>query len=117
MTDKDDAFLDELFADARADDPVPSDALRARVLADAAAAMAGEPVDAVPGRFWPNLAALLGGWPALGGVAAAGLAGLWVGITPPAAIETFAADMLGTTTSVSFFSELDDFVEGNAIDG
>lgn len=117
MTDKDDAFLDDIFRSARTDDPVPSDDLRARVQADAMAAMVSPAVVPRSRSSWDAFAQLLGGWPALSGVAAAGVAGLWLGLAPPAVIESMAADVLGTTTSVTFFTGLEDFVGEGAIDG
>lgn len=113
MTDKDDAFLDKMFAAARAADADVPDHLLDRVLADAALV----PVAVVRETFWAGLVAAIGGWPALGGVAMAGLIGVWVGFMPPAQIETFAADVLGTTTSVSFMGDFDDLLEVEASDG
>ncbi|SEW25401.1 hypothetical protein SAMN04488515_1857 [Cognatiyoonia koreensis] len=115
MTHKKDDFLEDIFATARIDDPVPSADLRARVLANAV--VARTPERRSTGQLWPGFLALLGGWPALGGVAAAGVAGLWVGLAPPAAVESLAADVFGTTTSVSFLSGFDAFETGDLIDG
>jgi hypothetical protein len=71
------------FEAARADGPEPSDALMARVLADAEAL---QPRPADPprgGGAWAEVWRLLGGWPAAAGLAAAGVAGLWIGAAPP----------------------------------
>jgi hypothetical protein len=92
----DDGALDAAFAAARNMSPAPSNALMSRVLADAAAATAlraglANP-DANPGTtrsgrhaggrsfgMFADLAGLLGGWPAIGGIATAALAGVWIG--------------------------------------
>lgn len=90
MTDKDrqeQAALEAFFAAAQREAPAPSPELLARVLAQAEAEQA---------RFAPprprqmprlGLAARLrqglGGWPALAGLAAAGLAGVWIGLALP----------------------------------
>jgi len=87
--DTPDVMLDALFAAARAAPaPVP-DALTARVLADAAAEMprAARPAAAVrvvPAPGWlAALTGLLGGRSAVAGLAAAGLAGVWIGFAQP----------------------------------
>lgn len=41
-----------------------------------------------------QMLAAIGGWPAMAGLATAGVAGLWIGIAPPAAL----ADVAGTLT-------------------
>lgn len=114
MTDKDDALLEDLFEDARAADASVSDNLMARVLTDAAMT----PLNVTkPASLWSGLMDALGGWPALGGVAVAGVTGLWLGLAPPSSVEMIAADVLGTTTSISFMGGFDDFVEGGLSDG
>ncbi|MFW8634432.1 hypothetical protein [Cribrihabitans pelagius] len=91
--------LDGLFAAARAQRPgLPRD-LEAAILGDAArvqeswaqerrardscdsAGPRARPASRRPG--WRQLAAAVGGWPAMGGLAAAGVAGLWLGLSPP----------------------------------
>ncbi len=84
----DDAALNALFkAGSR---PQPSAALTARILRDAAThqPQAAQPV--VPERgLFATLAAVFGGWPTLGGLATATLAGLYIGFAQP--------DLLGQT--------------------
>lgn len=113
MTDKDDEFLDSLFAAARKSDDTVPDALLGRVVADSVL------VPRVPVRdtLWQSFIAGIGGWPAMGGVATAGVAGIWIGFMPPLQVETFAANVLGTTTSVSFLGEFDDIFEAELTDG
>lgn len=113
MTDKDDAFLDDIFAAARDADGTVSDALIDRVVADAGLV----PRAPVKETLWQSLVSAIGGWPALGGVVTAGLAGVWVGFMPPMQVESFAASVLGTTTSVSFLGEFDDLIETELTDG
>ncbi|MFZ5710748.1 MAG: dihydroorotate dehydrogenase [Pseudomonadota bacterium] len=90
LTPRDEAMLGELFASARSRAAAPSADLMARILADAAQAQprgaaapspeaAGRP--APHGGFWAELAFLVGGWPAVGGLVSAAMAGLWVGFS------------------------------------
>lgn len=98
MTDPNDNMLDDLFAEARRISPPVGGDLMARVLADAAAAQA-------PARLWTRLFEMLGGWPALGGLAAATVAGVWIGVSPPAPVADLTAALLGETVSVSLFTD------------
>lgn len=80
MTDED-RRLEPFFEAARTEAPEPSAALMARILADAQAAQeVAAPAPARRRRFpgW-RLPALAGGWGAAGGLAAATLAGVWIG--------------------------------------
>lgn len=84
-----DAGLDQLFAEARNDGP--DAALMARVLADAAAVQQDaarptmqEPVSR-PG-WLAGLVQALGGWGSVGGVTAAGVMGLSMGLYAPQAV-------------------------------
>jgi len=118
MTRSENELLDNLFAEARSEEVSPSDDLLTRVLADAAALQPQQPpvtVISVP-TLWTRVMNSIGGWPALSGVAAAGVAGLWVGLVPPDAIDSWVADALGDTTSISF---IDDFsiLEEGSVDG
>ena len=106
MTDRDDDLLDDLFATARRARAEPGADLVARVLADAAAQPGPVTLRETAG-LWSRLLDALGGWPALGGVAAAGGAGLWIGIAPPAPVEDLAAGWVGTTQVVGLFPDLD----------
>lgn len=117
MTDPDDRMLDDLFAQARAQTPQPGDALMARVLADAAAQSAPGVRQATQPGFWARLSDTLGGWPALGGLAAATVAGVWVGIAPPASVEDLAASLIGDTVSVTLLSPDTIFDAGDFADG
>ncbi len=90
MSKKDnfDKELSGLFEVSRYIPPTPSDSLLARVMADATAVQAGfapAPVAARPRGMglWRELLRALGGWPAMGGLATAAVAGVWLGAFPP----------------------------------
>ena len=93
------ADLDGLFAAARAQVPGPSDDLMARVLADAQAEQATLAVTAArptvrpAGRF-EQMFRVLGGWPAMGGLATASVVGLWLGINPPVPLQAVSGGYL-----------------------
>ena len=81
------AGLELFFKAARAQSPVPGDDLMARVLADAAAL---QPQGAASAGLWSRLVSRaqglrqeMGGWPAMTGLAAATVAGIWVGSVAP----------------------------------
>ena len=110
MTDRATEACDTLLSEARQVEVTVTDDLMARVLADAAREQAWRrAIAGPPPRRGPLsvLAALIGGWPALGGVLAAGLAGLWIGMAPPAGVESLAANLFGTTETVTFLPEPD----------
>lgn len=105
MTDPNDDMLDDLFAEARQVAPPVSSALIGRVMADAAAAR--KPARTVRPGFAVRLSEMLGGWPALGGLALATVAGLWVGMAPPAPVADLTSELMGQTVSVSLFADGD----------
>lgn len=97
-------------------DMTPSDALMARIMADAATEMprrvgVASVSDASGSRgIGAMILAALGGWAAVSGLAAATVTGLWLGISPPAALDTFLS---GSSLSVSLSDEFPGFeVEG-----
>ena len=87
MTDADEreAALEPFFAAARADAPAPSPELMARVLEAAGAEQAriATPAPVPRAGLWARIRQGLGGWPAVAGLAAAGLAGVWIGLALP----------------------------------
>jgi len=108
MTDerKTDVGLDALFALARdGGDKAPSDALMSAILADAdrvqADAFAATTAPAIPPKRAPlqKLLAALGGWPSVAGLAAATAAGVVRGVSPPEALDTLTASLLGSDLS------------------
>ena len=108
----DDMMLEACFAAARARDVQPSATLLARVSADAGMVQAAflEPAGAVrPGRDETTgapgaLAAVLGvlgGWRALGGMIAATLAGVWIGMNGALPVQTATSALFDTTETVA----------------
>ncbi len=81
-----DDALEALFAVARTEVPLPSGALMDR-LRDTALAEQPRPV-VRRARRGPVSALIeaIGGWPALAGLATAGVMGLWIGANPPQAL-------------------------------
>ena len=106
--------LEALFSAARADRPVPSGALQARVLADAVAVQDGvtAAAHAAPSRAarpgWiAQIAAALGGWPGIGGLATACAAGVWIGFAPPSSWPDPASLVVQDQTSFDLFQNED----------
>jgi hypothetical protein len=116
MTDPKNEMLEDIFAQARSVASTPSDDLMARVLAAAVPPTPQLPQANAPG-LWPRLLDMLGGWPAVSGLAAATVAGVWIGVAPPASVEDFTASMMGDAVSVSLFSEELAFETGEFVDG
>ncbi|KAA2316325.1 hypothetical protein DL237_08825 [Pseudooceanicola sediminis] len=113
------AELESLFAQAR---DVPAElpaALTARILADADAVLAVQANDRLNARhrvpvaspapglarggFWAQLLKSIGGAPALAGLAVATMAGVWVGIVPPAGLQSGLQTVMGTTGTEEIF--------------
>lgn len=99
MTDLD---LNLLLAAARDDRPLPSEALMARVLADAVAQQPkplAHPLAVTPARaastgWLDRLAAVFGGGGALAGVSLAMVAGVFIGIAQPAPVAALTSALL-----------------------
>ena len=96
--------LDDMFTEARLAGPAPSDALSARVMADA---MAAQP-RALPLRAAPTpglldrLFGLFGGAGPVAGGVLAGIAGLAIGYLQPEGLASLTDTLLASsTTSVS----------------
>ena len=108
-------MLDGLFAQARNEAPAPSDDLMARILSDAAAVQPKQtaPIAAAPG-LWVRMMDMIGGWPAVSGMAAATIAGIWVGVAPPSSIEDLTAALIGDEVSISLF-ETDLMLDAGAL--
>ena len=101
----------DLFFDAAKGDRVPSDDLVARVLAGAAEIQSAATTVAAPTpRRATGLFELLGGWIPVSGLAAAGLAGLAIGVTLP---QTFGTD--GTLSAIWPVQEAVGFTSFDAI--
>lgn len=95
-TDKHNAgrVLETYFEAARKECRAPSSELMARILADAADVQAGFPVGRASGvrvgGFVRQLVQGLGGWPAVAGLAAATVTGLWIGMSQSSALIAYA---------------------------
>lgn len=99
-----DAELEALFAEARDHAPLPSEDLLARIEAQSLAEQpthveAVSPVQPVAeNRGWFDWHLGFGGWSSLGGLTAALVVGVGIGISPPDAVTTLASDFLGNST-------------------
>ena len=108
-------MLESLFAEARDDKADASATLMARIVADAEAALvARTPVaDPTPRASWlGRMAAAVGGWPSVAGLATAGVMGLAIGLYQPVVVTSLG---LGTTSATAVTTEttsyaLDDLV-------
>ena len=112
MTDKTqltDMQLDDLFADVRSQDIAPDMDFMARLMADidaVAAAPVAAPVQVRP-SFMAALWAAMGGWIGSSGLVTAAAAGLWLGIAPPAALDSVSTAIWGESQSVPLFASED----------
>jgi hypothetical protein len=101
--DRLDALLDEVAGQKAA----PSADLMARVLADAARVqlpVAARPLAQGSSGVFSPLWAALGGWAGAGGLAAVAAAGVWLGIAPPAALESVTYIFFGNSVTLQVFS-------------
>lgn len=111
--------LDDLFAEARSTTRPPSEALMARVLADATevqprAVVAVVPVAVRGPGFWARLAALFGGAGTLAGMGTAAMAGLFIGFVQPEGLSVLGDAVLGTPLeTVELVSSVDALLAGN----
>ncbi len=95
MTQQDDD-LDDLFAAAAVNPARPSDALIARILADADALLS-RPASPAPRPGWfATLADWFGGGMSLAGMSAAALTGLYLGIAQPVPLTGLTELVTGT---------------------
>lgn len=116
MADKDNMDdLDIFFAAARRETDTLSPDLTGRILQDALQVQS-DLVEAAPARgaglgLWQQLLATLGGWPAMGGLAAACAAGIWIGVAPP----NFVPDPLALVSSTQSDLNLIDSYDMSAL--
>ncbi|MGR3571983.1 hypothetical protein [Brevirhabdus sp.] len=109
--DHDDIMLERLLDAARDAPPDPGADLMARVLADARrlqprpaeggqmavhAGRGGATVGARARGRLRDFLGTLGGWPAVAGLGAVALTGLWLGVSPPAALDQASAPYFST---------------------
>ncbi len=107
-----DAELDAVFAQAVENTPAPSSVLLDSIMADAEQVASLREADAVAARTAPKpgfLAGLLnsiGGWPAIGGLVSATVAGVWIGYASPATVDGLTDGYLASQT----YQDLGDFL-------
>lgn len=116
--DLNDTGLEAFFAAGRASAPAPSDALLARIMADAEAEMVRPTVAVMPrpaaqtGIFATAIASI-GGWAGLGGLATATAAGVWIGFAG-FADSLDASGLIAPALSVELMPGTDSFMTASA---
>ncbi|MEY8830719.1 hypothetical protein AB9K34_20290 [Sedimentitalea sp. XS_ASV28] len=98
-SDRDMVDLDVFFDAARRETTVLPGDLERRIVADATRVQHEWQIPAAaprPGR-WRQLYDMLGGWPAIGGLATACAAGVWLGFSPPATLPDPAQYLVSDT--------------------
>lgn len=112
-TGKPDDEMDAIFAAARAHAPEPDADFLARVLDDAEAVQNGFAAPHASARAHrgpaPGLRgvfAALGGWPAVAGLGAAAVTGLWIGVAPPESLSTTAQMVWAEDVTLAFEPDL-----------
>ena len=106
---QEDAMLDALFEAGQDAGPTPSEALMARIVADATQMQPEISAETVPPKSEPSVLArlrdALGGWTGVGGLATATMAGLFFGFSQP--------NLVGLTSQAGFETAIDaEFGEG-----
>jgi hypothetical protein len=94
-------MLDDLFATAKTETPMPSGdfMLQMQQLALDAQPMPHRAPEPKQGVFAQILGAL-GGWPAVAGLAAATVAGVWIGAVSPETMTNSMSGLLGTSSEL-----------------
>ena len=108
--------LETMFASARRTVPLPDDDFLARLAADAAhfaetTAGPTAPLVTTQVPWWSQMRSVFGGWGGMGGVIAATIAGVWIGVAPPSDVLDPAALVSGGFDDVGAFDELLSFAE------
>ncbi len=103
MTEPENTSLDALLDEAASRTPEVPAHLMAAVMQDAARLQPMVPAAEPRLGLWDGFLELIGGWPSMGGLAAAGVAGVWIGFAPPATLEAATAQVLGSTQTVQLF--------------
>lgn len=107
-----DAELDAVFAQAMENTPAPSSVLLDSIMADAEQVASLREADAVAARTAPRPGFLaewmnsIGGWPAIGGLVSATVAGVWIGYASPATVDGLTDGYLASQT----YQDLGDFL-------
>ena len=109
MTTDDEKQLDQAFAEMRAHAVVPSEGLLDRIMMDADQVLSDitslpnvdrPTATETPQGFGRALLEAIGGWMPIGGLTAAAMAGLWVGVYPPDVLYDSSAEVWGDTIEV-----------------
>jgi hypothetical protein len=112
-------FIDDLLADVAQAQPSVDETLMAKVLADANRMQMQHqhrPTPTAP-SLWVQFQQAIGGWPALSGLVATGVVGIWIGVAPPDGLTTYTSTLMGTTETVDLLGlGLDDLFE-EIVDG
>jgi len=58
------------------------------------------------GAMLTRVLAAVGGWPAVAGLASATLAGLWIGVQPPVAVQNLAAGLIAASGADSYLADV-----------
>lgn len=103
MTEPENTSVDALLDEAASQMPKVPAHLMAAVMHDAARLQPTTAQVAPPRSLWDSFLDLIGGWPAMGGLAAAGLAGVWIGFAPPATLEAATVQILGAPQTIDLF--------------
>ncbi len=111
--------LDSMFKAANTHAARPSDDLMARIFEDAARVQAGFPTRPamldVPG-IWKQLFRVLGGWPAMGGLVAATVTGIWIGVNPPNGLSDGISQVAQAYLGIDDAAYLIDITPGSEFD-
>jgi len=115
-----DQELDDVFAQEAANEQTLSPALMQRILEDADQVLAAQKAPEISARpagqftLWHSFISAIGGWPGIGGLATATVVGIWIGFSPPAAIdelaETYLADKNSAYDFGDFMPSIDDLL-------
>lgn len=92
--------LDEFFDAARADAPEPSAEFMLRMQEAALAAQVVRVAPPVRVGIMRQIMTAVGGWPALAGLSATALVGVWIGAMPPDAMADSVSTYLGTSSGL-----------------
>ena len=118
-TGEDNGDLGLFFQAARRETPPLPDGLAARILGDADQVQAGfgtSEKDATGRGLWQQVMQMLGGWPSIGGLAAACAAGMWIGLAPPSFLPDPMQLVTGAQADIDLFGG-DDLVAALSEEG
>ncbi len=102
MTTNDNQELEDAFVTLRTAKVPVSDRLMDRIMMDADMVLAEAAPEVVRTRqgFGAMMLDVIGGWTSFSGLAAATVAGLWIGVAPPEVFSDLTSGYWGTTIEV-----------------